>query len=958
MRKQRWWLAVTCAAVLGLAGCSDQSAPQSSEAGAGQETQTDPYAGGKSYPWSDRIDPSGDAASVPGGFPWTGFHAQAGGLRTAAVGSGDTAYLSDLSWTSAKSAWGPVEKDMSNGDQGSGDGHPLTIGGQVYAKGLGVHASSEINYALNGLCTTFSASIGVDDEVGTRGSVVFEVWNGTATKLYSSALLTGNDPASAISVDVTNVQNLRLVVTDGGNGINNDHADWADAQIVCPQKPLSGQTYLSDLMWTSAQSGWGPIERDLSNGDKLSGDGHPLTIGGQVYAKGLGVHALSTITYALSAQCSAFDAQVGLDDEVTDHGSVVFQVFGDGVSLFDSGVLRGTDAPRALSVNLSGVQELKLVVGDSGNGITNDHADWGDAKLTCSTHTTAPATPTNLTALPGTGSVTLDWSDNTESDLVGYRVSRAAQASGPYTLLTAQPITVSAYTDASAGSAQVFYQVVAVDRSGNASAPASISATPSSGTPKIVTENPDAFPYPDRLVFSRIGSLSSPPSNAVHDLSTLRVKNTGTGPLTITGLNLTGTWVLDPAIPLPTNVAAGGTLNVRLRLTAQTNKVNMGTLTVVSNDPTTPNLTIQLAGLWQSLPENNQEPNPLQIRDAFGYTFSFLGGESSLNQDGLVRPQGDEVIAPYWQRADLSQPVTVRQIAAFHTQGNTGTLYWHDKASSSVTTLFTHIAADAQTIFPRIGGGLPAVTTFTPTATFGLRVDGEWSDPRRNSQTADRSNGCARPCGQHLRFWPIKDRAGALVPNSYMLIMDYSGINYDYNDMIYVISNVRPAPILLNVGGATYSAPSGDVWLSDKDQNGDAPYTPSTAVAQGSQTSTTPIAGTDNPVLYRTSRGDLGAATPQSSRLLTFNVPINNGTYLVKLHFADLTWTAPGQRVFDVSLEGQLRIASLDIVATAGGGNTALVVPIDNVQVKDGKLTIDLKASVDFPSLSGIEIVR
>ena len=382
MRKQRWWLAVTCAAMLGLAGCSDQSPPQSAGPGegtpaAGQDAQTDPYAGGKSYPWSDRVGPSGDPAATPAGFPWTGFHASAGKVGAAAVGGSDTAYLSDLSWTNARSAWGPVEKDMSNGEQGGGDGHPLTIGGQVFAKGLGVHAASEITFTLNGLCTNFSASIGVDDEVGARGSVTFEVWNGTATRLYSSATLTGNDVALPISVDVSNVQNLRLVVTDAGNGINNDHADWADAKIVCPPKPLSGQTYLSDLLWKSASSGWGPIERDLSNGDNQGGDGHPLTLGGQVYTKGLGVHALSTITYALSGQCSAFDAQVGVDDEVADRGSVVFQVFGDGALLFDSGVLRGPDAPKALSVPVTGVQELKLVVGDSGNGVTNDHARLG-----------------------------------------------------------------------------------------------------------------------------------------------------------------------------------------------------------------------------------------------------------------------------------------------------------------------------------------------------------------------------------------------------------------------------------------------------------------------------------------------------------------------------------------------------------------------------------------------------
>ena len=50
-------------------------------------------------------------------------------------------------------------------------------------------------------------------------------------------------------------------------------------------------TYLSDLTPTSAANGWGPYEKDMSNGEQAAGDGGPLTIRGVVYAKGLGVHA-------------------------------------------------------------------------------------------------------------------------------------------------------------------------------------------------------------------------------------------------------------------------------------------------------------------------------------------------------------------------------------------------------------------------------------------------------------------------------------------------------------------------------------------------------------------------------------------------------------------------------------------------------------------------------------------
>ncbi len=44
---------------------------------------------------------------------------------------------------------------------------------------------------------------------------------------------------------------------------------------------------------------------------------------------------------ALGGACSVFTAVVGLDDEVGANGSVVFQVWTDGVKRYDSGVMTG-----------------------------------------------------------------------------------------------------------------------------------------------------------------------------------------------------------------------------------------------------------------------------------------------------------------------------------------------------------------------------------------------------------------------------------------------------------------------------------------------------------------------------------------------------------------------------------------------------------------------------------------
>jgi hypothetical protein len=71
---------------------------------------------------------------------------------TRQTSAGNTRYLSDMTWTSATSGWGPVEKDKSNGQQPAGDGRTITLNGKTYAKGLGMHAPADVRYALGGVC--------------------------------------------------------------------------------------------------------------------------------------------------------------------------------------------------------------------------------------------------------------------------------------------------------------------------------------------------------------------------------------------------------------------------------------------------------------------------------------------------------------------------------------------------------------------------------------------------------------------------------------------------------------------------------------------------------------------------------------------------------------------------------------------------------------------------------------
>jgi alpha-galactosidase len=154
--------------------------------------------------------------------------------------------------------------------------------------------------------------------------------------------------------------------------------------VLVPNPPPSGTAYVSDLQWTSATNGWGPPERDRSNGETGSHDGHPITIGGVTYAKGVGAHAPSEIDVYVGGQCSSFTSDVGVDDEVGSNGSVDFQVFADNSKVADSGTVRGTDTAQHLTADLSGAQFLRMVITDAGDGNSYDHSDWAAASVACS----------------------------------------------------------------------------------------------------------------------------------------------------------------------------------------------------------------------------------------------------------------------------------------------------------------------------------------------------------------------------------------------------------------------------------------------------------------------------------------------------------------------------------------------------------------------------------------------
>lgn len=79
-------------------------------------------------------------------------------------------------------------------------------------------------------------------------------------------------------------------------------------------------------------------------------------------------------------------------------------------------------------------------------------------------------------------------------------------------------------------------------------------------------------------------------------------------------------------------------------------------------------------------------------------------------------------------------------------------------------------------------------------------------------------------------------------------------------------------------------------------------------------------------------------------------------SYRVVLHFAELKDVRPGDRVFDVKLQGETVLKDLDVIQEAGGPGVALVKEIKGVEARD-TLTLELVPRADSPPIiSAMEV--
>lgn len=139
-------------------------------------------------------------------------------------------------------------------------------------------------------------------------------------------------------------------------------------------------TWLSELRPISAEQvpmfaqGWDyRIDRNVRGG--------PLSVAGESFDHGVGVHARSVLTYELGGAYAEFVTAFGLDDDSGSHADVTVSVLVDGRPRFQSsGIRRGT-LHGPIRVDISHAGRIELVVDFGENGDIQDRFNWIEPAL-------------------------------------------------------------------------------------------------------------------------------------------------------------------------------------------------------------------------------------------------------------------------------------------------------------------------------------------------------------------------------------------------------------------------------------------------------------------------------------------------------------------------------------------------------------------------------------------------
>lgn len=302
--------------------------------------------------------------------------------------------------------------------------------------------------------------------------------------------------------------------------------------------------------------------------------------------------------------------------------------------------------------------------------------------------------------------------------------------------------------------------------------------------------------------------FNAPVNGAASATESITISNIGSQPLAIpaTGLSVAGA---DGALfpfsnepQLPADIAPGGSITVALVFNPGDSAIGLQTaqLQISSNDLVNPLMTVNLralttAGLGGSLQPSLQAIlNFYQIPDNTGTT-------SAAQSYFTVPPStpNDEVVMQELKKAG-SGPVTITPLAAFDADISpaAGFGYYTAGTPDSRTQLFTVAAANSQSVDPVLTGSTsfdPGSSVFGIYGSFDALLDSA-TNTASIAYSEDALNTYGTVTQRMVRFYPLKNSSGTVVPNEFVFAIDDDAASplFQYTNLVGIITNVTEAP--------------------------------------------------------------------------------------------------------------------------------------------------------------------
>lgn len=281
------------------------------------------------------------------------------------------------------------------------------------------------------------------------------------------------------------------------------------------------------------------------------------------------------------------------------------------------------------------------------------------------------------------------------------------------------------------------------------------------------------------------------------------IKNTGSGNLIISEVNLTGThsneFIINALPALPTTIASGSSLIFNIAFNPGSTGLKTASVIIKNNDTARPNMTIPLRALGTSGLGGSNEPSlqsilnlleiPVNVGDDDAST-NVIHSSSATQKAPIL---GEELSIQKFVKAGTGN-VTIEPLAVFGPTDNNPVLgmgWYTSGVVNSRKELFT-VSNNPLTNGQTVNVSLTGVTSFDPsTASFGFFSRWPFFNDRY-IYSEDNLNTFSGSIPHHVRVYPFKNSSG-VVPNAYIITFEEHTSGFDYQDIVFVVKNVKPA---------------------------------------------------------------------------------------------------------------------------------------------------------------------